>query len=397
MTEIFAKLWYDQVWSKVIAAILAAIIIGIFSFIFRFILRFNIILTIIISLVTLIWLSCFYLKYGYSLKLANAPYSSLIQFISLISIFAIPILFFGGLAGWNWYKNQPSGKFIILVADFDGPDQQNYRVTEKIISQLRDATKKYIDVQVKTLSETIKEHDGNELARKKGKEAKASLILWGWYGVTKSAALVTTNFVIINKPKNLPFIDIKETLIADVGEIDSFRLQEELSEKSSYLSLLCLGLIRYEANDYDSAIEIFSNGLKHKPDKAILNPSMLYFFRGNSFINKQLYRRAIDDFDKSIGLNPNLAIAYSNRGIAYVKIGEDDKAVADYEKALSINSKIYQIYNNLGLLYYRRSKYQEAISYFTKAIELNPQIAIIYNNRAVALKLLKKYDQAITE
>jgi tetratricopeptide (TPR) repeat protein len=39
-------------------------------------------------------------------------------------------------------------------------------------------------------------------------------------------------------------------------------------------------------------------------------------------------------------LDPNIANAYANRGIAYAHLGEIDKAIADYEKALALDPKI---------------------------------------------------------
>jgi len=42
---------------------------------------------------------------------------------------------------------------------------------------------------------------------------------------------------------------------------------------------------------------------------------------------------AINDFDKAIGLNPNLADAYGNRGRIYKEIGNYEESVRDLKKA----------------------------------------------------------------
>jgi len=43
--------------------------------------------------------------------------------------------------------------------------------------------------------------------------------------------------------------------------------------------------------------------------------------------------KAIADYTEAIRLDPNLALAYNSRGIAYQKIGEEAKAAADFVKA----------------------------------------------------------------
>jgi tetratricopeptide (TPR) repeat protein len=43
---------------------------------------------------------------------------------------------------------------------------------------------------------------------------------------------------------------------------------------------------------------------------------------------------AIIDFDKAIQLNPDLALAYNNRGIAYPDNGKAGNAIADFKKSL---------------------------------------------------------------
>jgi tetratricopeptide (TPR) repeat protein len=47
-------------------------------------------------------------------------------------------------------------------------------------------------------------------------------------------------------------------------------------------------------------------------------------------------QKAITDFNQAIRLNPNLAGAYGNRGLAYGKLGESQKAIADLQKAVTL-------------------------------------------------------------
>ena len=46
------------------------------------------------------------------------------------------------------------------------------------------------------------------------------------------------------------------------------------------------------------------------------------------------------DYDRAIAIDPSLANAYVNRGIAHSHLGNLNLAVADYEKGLALDPKI---------------------------------------------------------
>ena len=60
---------------------------------------------------------------------------------------------------------------------------------------------------------------------------------------------------------------------------------------------------------------------------------MAYYNRGNAQAKKGLFNNAIEDYTKSLKVNPEFAIAYWSRGKMYEKIGEHQKAIDDIEKA----------------------------------------------------------------
>jgi hypothetical protein len=99
----------------------------------------------------------------------------------------VPLLVAASYVGWQQVANLPSQAVVVVVAEFDGPDPQNYRVTETILSQLRDATADYPDVKLKALAEPVTEQMGSEAARELGEQQKATIMIWGWYGKTDNA------------------------------------------------------------------------------------------------------------------------------------------------------------------------------------------------------------------
>ncbi len=99
------------------------------------------------------------------------------------------------------------------------------------------------------------------------------------------------------------------------------------------------------------------------------------------------YKAAIEDYTKSIELNPdknNLATCYSNRGRSKSKLKDINGAIADYTKAIEIRPKFAPAYYNRGLMKRLLNDHNGAIADYTKAIELNPNYTAAYNNRAIA-------------
>ncbi len=64
--------------------------------------------------------------------------------------------------------------------------------------------------------------------------------------------------------------------------------------------------------------------------------------RGNAYTNKGDYDRAIEDYGRSIALDPNFVRAFNNRGVAYRRKGDFDRALADFNKSIKLKSEIRQ-------------------------------------------------------
>ena len=111
---------------------------------------------------------------------------------------------------------------------------------------------------------------------------------------------------------------------------------------------------------------------------------------------------AIDDFNTAIQLDPQLAEAYSNRGVTYRNKGKANSAIQDYNKAIELKPKSVEPYNNRGVAYCDIGDYTRAIEDYTKAIQLKPKLAVPHNNRGAAYydkgdytRAIENYDAAI--
>jgi len=62
-----------------------------------------------------------------------------------------------------------------------------------------------------------------------------------------------------------------------------------------------------------------------------------YIGRGDVWVQKDEPDRAISDFDRAIQLDPKLAIAYGDRGIAHLYKGREVAAQSDFDSCLALD------------------------------------------------------------
>ena len=117
----------------------------------------------------------------------------------------------------------------------------------------------------------------------------------------------------------------------------------------------------------------------------------------NKLLNLSDYQGAIKDFDEAIRLEPQNAVAYFNRGTAYLYQGIEDLAsekfehaieafievVADYDEAIRLDPEYADAYGSRGVAFVYLEKYERAIEDYTEAIRIEPQTAELYAARAV--------------
>jgi tetratricopeptide (TPR) repeat protein len=101
---------------------------------------------------------------------------------------------------------------------------------------------------------------------------------------------------------------------------------------------------------------------------------------GGDCLDKGKYDDAIADYDKAIALDPNVAIAYTNRGLAYGQKREVDRAIADYTKAIAIDPNFVLAYALRGGAYKHKGDKKQAIVDYRKALEINPSDQLTKNN-----------------
>jgi tetratricopeptide (TPR) repeat protein len=131
-------------------------------------------------------------------------------------------------------------------------------------------------------------------------------------------------------------------------------------------------------------------GLKPQDAEGFVNRGSARGFNGD-------VNGAIADFGRAIELDPKLTSAFYDRGIARLQKSDSDGAIADLNRAIELSPKTGDYYNDRGLAKLRKSDNDGAIADLTRAIELDPKNALAYRNRALAKNIKKDEDGALAD
>src|SRR5262245_26131700 len=120
-----------------------------------------------------------------------------------------------------------------------------------------------------------------------------------------------------------------------------------------------------------------------QPQTSRASSAASYLERGNQWMAKGEWDRAIADYDLAIAFDARAPV-YNNRGLARQRKGDLAGALGDYDRAIELNPRFADGLINRGLLHAEQGDLNAAIGDFNKAIEVNPHNARVYNNRGKA-------------
>ena len=81
---------------------------------------------------------------------------------------------------------------------------------------------------------------------------------------------------------------------------------------------------------------------------------------------------------QAIKINPDNALAFYNRGVAYYRLGDQQRAITDYTQVINLNPLLEIAYYRRGLSSYLAKDYSSAIVDYNRSIKLKPDFAIAY-------------------
>jgi len=324
-------------------------------------------------------------------------------------------------------------KLIVLIAKFDGPEE-NFGLRNEILEKLHEDFAGDTNVQIETTNEVItpdSESDSSR-ARKLGQSVQADVVIWGWYRSTENPR-VTIH--IENLSPTQIFVPNEDTILKPVvtlEQLSSFEFQIQTGQEVSAFVSFLAGYIKYNAQDYESALSYFDRAINETQNTVGLfdyKPN-IYFYRGvakysmkdcksaildymqvvnidrsvsaayfgSSICYSELgdYASAIRDIDKAIGLAPEYEPYHYERGRANYLAGNIKESIDGYDKALSLMPNENSFLGK-GLDLIILKDYKSAIESYTEAINLNPKSYVGFNGRGVAHAALDEYQDAVDD
>jgi tetratricopeptide (TPR) repeat protein len=101
------------------------------------------------------------------------------------------------------------------------------------------------------------------------------------------------------------------------------------------------------------------------------------FQHGVDQMSQQDFDEAIETFSQIIRKKPDFAEGWNKRATIYYLIGEYQKSLADCEEVIRRNPVHFGVLSGFGLNYLRLDKPEQALDYFERALAVNPNLAQI--------------------
>ena len=125
------------------------------------------------------------------------------------------------------------------------------------------------------------------------------------------------------------------------------------------------------------------------------NSWILFNILGAVLVGQDKLEQGIENYKKSIEINPKYAQAYNNLGVALHRLDKLEESVTNIKKALDLKKDFAEAFNNLGNLMKAMNKTKDSLKCFEKAIKISPNYAEAYNSLGGAYQDLGKTKEAM--
>ena len=133
---------------------------------------------------------------------------------------------------------------------------------------------------------------------------------------------------------------------------------------------------------YGEAIRLFDESLAIEPT------AEAYTYKGWTYSHMGDFKRAIEEAEKAIRLDPDFGNPYNDIGVYLIELGKEAEAVPYLEKAMkAMRYCCYQFpHFNMGRIYIKKKQYEKAREEFKKSLAIDPA----YEPAREALEILQQ-------
>jgi serpin B len=137
---------------------------------------------------------------------------------------------------------------------------------------------------------------------------------------------------------------------------------------------------------------LISGGKLSRVDRATV-----YSNRGAAYLNLGDYELAMRDLNEALHLDGRSAHAFYNRGATYFFKREYDKAIVDLSRALRLGKGDVKTYLYRGRSHYELDHYKDAIADFSAGLRIDPGNASLLLRRGHAFHASEDYNSALAD
>ena len=154
-------------------------------------------------------------------------------------------------------------------------------------------------------------------------------------------------------------------------------------------ALHLLGVVRYNAGDLKSAIELLGRAAAIADGVALYHCNLCEMRRQAGDL-----AGALESGRRAVALNPDMPQARNNLGIVFFELGEIDDAIAQYQQAVQLAPGYSEAFSNLGNALRANKSYDAALAAYEQALALRPDFVDGLNNLGTTLRDLGHWEEA---
>lgn len=189
-------------------------------------------------------------------------------------------------------------------------------------------------------------------------------------------------------------IQLKVALVLLIGLLGfaSVRAQAQQEECQGGVNYGNRGNNLISGQDFEGAILAYNCAIQFDPQNALW-----YLARGVAYLYTSRYDEALADITQADTLAPNTAPTQYYFGAVYAALGQHQSAIGYLDKAIDQQSDYLEAYAFRGVEYFSLKDYDTAILDFNRALEIQSKYAYALFYRAAAYANLRQYDNAIAD
>ena len=168
--------------------------------------------------------------------------------------------------------------------------------------------------------------------------------------------------------------------------------QQALAADADHADTLHLmGLLSFQAKQYDHAVEWVTRALRQVPKVEYL------VTLGTTLQNQGRLEQALEAFDKAVQLRPDAVMLWNNRGNVLLALERPADALQCFQQILTLDPHHWESINKIALLLHHLGRFEEALKYFDLCNQRRPDHALTLQLRGHSLRSLKRFEAALLD